>query len=172
MTAAPGFPFDGDTCFACRKTGLVAPGERPYQNDPLAKAGFQTTLCGDCAAFFYRGGYRLVGLVQSLVLQDRELTREINNHGPMFARALEEAHVTLKERFLVMNPIIENLFTYHPPTDIQREKYERIREAAKMLAYEIDAACEPGPDRTAAMRHVREAVMTANASIATNNAQY
>ena len=67
---------------------------------------------------------------------------------------------------------IEELFTYHAPSGDQPERYKRIREAAKALAYEIDRSCPPGPDRTAAIRHIREAVMTANASIATNNAQY
>ena len=67
---------------------------------------------------------------------------------------------------------IEILFTYHAPTLEQTESYKRIRKAAMELAREIDRSCPGGPDRTAAVRHVREAVMTANASIATNNAQY
>lgn len=71
-----------------------------------------------------------------------------------------------------MEDVIETLFTYHAPTPEQQEKYRQIREAAKSLARCIDACCDPGPDRTAAIRHVREAVFTANASIATGNAQY
>ena len=67
---------------------------------------------------------------------------------------------------------IEELFTYHAPTGDQPERYLRIREAGKALARVIDECCPPGPDRTAAVRHIREAVMTANASIATGNAQY
>lgn len=65
---------------------------------------------------------------------------------------------------------IDVLFTYHPPVGDQVERYQRIREAGKALAREIHASCAGGPDRTAAIRKVREAVMTANASIATNNA--
>jgi hypothetical protein len=65
---------------------------------------------------------------------------------------------------------IEILFTYHAPSGGQPERYVRIREAGKALARTIQAECEPGPDRTAAIRKVREAVMTANASIATHNA--
>lgn len=68
--------------------------------------------------------------------------------------------------------VIEEIFTYHAPTPEQVEKYQRIRDKAKELARVIDECCEPGPDRTAAVRKVREAVMTANASIATGNAQY
>lgn len=72
----------------------------------------------------------------------------------------------------MVSEVIENIFTYHAPTASQVVKYQEIREAAKALVYVIDRNCEPGPDRTAAVRHVREAVMTANQSIATNNAQY
>lgn len=71
-----------------------------------------------------------------------------------------------------LNPVLEDIFTYHAPSPEQAEKYVRIRQAAKFLAYVIDKECEPGADRTAAIRHLREAVMTANASIATNNTEY
>jgi len=67
---------------------------------------------------------------------------------------------------------IEELFTYHAPGPAQQVAYLNIREGAKALARTIDFACPPGPDRTTAIRKLREAVMMANASIATNNAQY
>lgn len=67
---------------------------------------------------------------------------------------------------------IEELFTYHKPTDDQAHQYLRIREAAKDLVRVIDREVPSGPDRTAAVRKIREAVMTANAAIATGNAQY
>ena len=67
---------------------------------------------------------------------------------------------------------IEELFTYHKPTPEQEQAYRQIRDAGKALARCIDHWCPAGPDRTAAVRSIREAVMTANASIATGNAQY
>lgn len=67
---------------------------------------------------------------------------------------------------------IEELFTYHSPTPEQQLAYLVILEGAKSLARIIDRNCPPGPDRTTAVRKLREAVMTANASIATGNAQY
>ena len=70
------------------------------------------------------------------------------------------------------DPIIENIFTYHAPTPEQQEKYLRLRAKAKEMAYVIHECCEPGPDRTHAMRQLRESVMTANQSIATHNAIY
>jgi len=68
--------------------------------------------------------------------------------------------------------VIEELFTYHAPTEEQKVAYVTIRNAAKNLVHKIDQLCPGGPDRTTAVRKVREAVMTANASIATNNAIY
>jgi len=67
---------------------------------------------------------------------------------------------------------IERLFTYHQPTPAQEQSYLEIRSAAKDLVRIIDRHCPPGPDRTTAVRKIREGVMTANASIATQNAQY
>ena len=66
--------------------------------------------------------------------------------------------------------VIAELFTYHPPTPEQVELYVQIRTAGESLARVIHVCCPGGPDRTAAIRKVREAVMTANASIATDNA--
>lgn len=65
--------------------------------------------------------------------------------------------------------IIEDLFQYHPPTPEQAEKYRRINEATKAAALVIHQECPPSPDRTAAMRLLREARMTANSSIATKS---
>lgn len=63
---------------------------------------------------------------------------------------------------------IENWFRYHPPKGDQAERYERIRASAKDLAMVI-AECTPlSADQTAALRQLRQCVMTANASIACN----
>ena len=61
---------------------------------------------------------------------------------------------------------IEELFTYHKPTPQQELAYIQIREDAKRLARTIDQNCPGGPDRTAAIRKLRECVMTASAAIA------
>ena len=63
---------------------------------------------------------------------------------------------------------VEEWFTYHAPTPEQVVKYEQIRNLARDLAYRIIANCPPSADRTAALRKLRECVMTANASIACN----
>lgn len=61
---------------------------------------------------------------------------------------------------------IEHVFKYHAPTPEQLPKYERLRAAAKAFAQVIEEETPPCADQSAALRHVREAVMTANASIA------
>jgi len=58
-------------------------------------------------------------------------------------------------------------FTYHPPDESAKAKYESIRRQALILAKVILVDTPPGADQTAAIRKVREAVMTANAAIAT-----
>lgn len=61
---------------------------------------------------------------------------------------------------------IKKVFTYQPPKPGQPEKYHAIREAAKSLALVILDNSPICADQTAAIRKVREAVMTANAAIA------
>lgn len=62
---------------------------------------------------------------------------------------------------------IENWFAHHPPKDMTAiNAYHAIREAGKALAYAIMEHAPAGADQTAAIRKVREAVMTANAAIA------
>lgn len=61
---------------------------------------------------------------------------------------------------------ILDVFSYHAPKADQPERYERIRAKARELAEEIVEVCPPSADRTAAIRKLRECVMTANASIA------
>ena len=65
-----------------------------------------------------------------------------------------------------MDERIENWFTYHAPTPEQVECYNNLREAAKTFAYAIIANTPPSADQTAALRLLRESVMTANAAIA------
>lgn len=61
---------------------------------------------------------------------------------------------------------VENWFTYHAPASEQLPNYQAIREAGRRLAIAIIANAPASADRTAAIRRVREAVMTANAAIA------
>ena len=61
---------------------------------------------------------------------------------------------------------IDNWFTYHSPTADDQVGYVAIRVASKALAETIVKHTPSSADQSAAIRLLREAVMTANASIA------
>jgi anti-sigma factor RsiW len=61
---------------------------------------------------------------------------------------------------------VDHWFTHHPPTTEQVASYLAVRDAGRALAHAIIDHCPASADRSAAFRKVREAVMTANASIA------
>lgn len=63
---------------------------------------------------------------------------------------------------------LENIFTYHAPTDAQKVTYELIRNEAKNLAGTILQECPQSRERSLAMTKVEEAVMWANSAIARN----
>jgi len=61
---------------------------------------------------------------------------------------------------------LENVFSYHAPRPEQLPKYDALRSAAKVFAQAIVDNTLACADQTAALRKVREAVMTANAAVA------
>lgn len=61
---------------------------------------------------------------------------------------------------------LDHVFKYHAPSPDQLPKYEALRSSAKAFAETIMRNVPPSADRTAALRKVREAVMTANSAIA------
>lgn len=61
---------------------------------------------------------------------------------------------------------LENWFSYHRPEPDQPAKYEAIRDAARDFASVVIENTPASADQSAAIRKIREAVMTANASIA------
>ena len=67
---------------------------------------------------------------------------------------------------MITDDQLTNWFQYHAPQPGQPEKYEAIRAAGLAMARVILAQTPPSADRAAAIRQVREAVMTANAAIA------
>lgn len=61
---------------------------------------------------------------------------------------------------------VDQLFHYHPPTKVTIPKYEAINAASLALAKVILETCPDCADRSAAIRWVTLARMSANASIA------
>jgi hypothetical protein len=61
---------------------------------------------------------------------------------------------------------LRDIFTYHAPDADQQVAYEKLRNAAYDFAVALVELTAPSPDQSAALRKLRECVMTANASIA------
>lgn len=67
---------------------------------------------------------------------------------------------------LISESDLENWFTFHKVQEGQAEKYEAIRAAAKEFAKVVVRHTPASADQTTAIRKIREAVYTANGSIA------
>jgi len=80
----------------------------------------------------------------------------------------EVSHLTWLgvNRNMITDLDLDNWFQYHAPTGTQQDRYVAIRNAGKNLAKVILDSTPSSADQTAAIRKVREAVMTANAAIA------
>ena len=72
----------------------------------------------------------------------------------------------------ITNVSIEQLFTYHTPDESQLENLKIVRATAKLMAYVLDSSVPVCADQAAAMRLLRECVMTANAAIVLNGQGY
>jgi hypothetical protein len=63
---------------------------------------------------------------------------------------------------------LRSMFTYHAPKGDQTVRYSVIRDEAFKMAKTINENVPDCADKTAAIRKLRECVMTANAAIAIN----
>lgn len=61
---------------------------------------------------------------------------------------------------------LDNWFSHHAPKQEDIAKFQAIRDAAHNLAEIILENTPSSADQTTAIRHVRDAVMTANCAIA------
>jgi hypothetical protein len=66
----------------------------------------------------------------------------------------------------ILSMNLDDVFSYHAPEGDQPQRYEALRTAAKTFAAVILEQTPACADQSAALRKVREAVMTANAAIA------
>ncbi len=64
------------------------------------------------------------------------------------------------------NEQIDNTFTYHRPFGDQPQKYEALRNMAKMLATLIQGSCPESREKSVAFTKLQECAQMANASIA------
>lgn len=65
----------------------------------------------------------------------------------------------------ISEAILDDIFLYHAPTPEQVAHMEVIRKAARVFAGVMVAHSPSCPDQTAALRKLREAVMTINQGI-------
>lgn len=71
-------------------------------------------------------------------------------------------------RCMTDSEILAELFKYHPPTADTLPKFAAINQAAKNFAEIVLQNCPSSADRSAAIRSIRDARMTANAAVALN----
>lgn len=90
--------------------------------------------------------------------------------GRQHIAEVAEVMKTNGERFRREEESLIAAFTYHAPTPAQVVSLQRINEAAHALAHMILLEVPPCADRSAAIRLVREARMTANAGIVLDGA--
>lgn len=60
---------------------------------------------------------------------------------------------------------VHDMFLYHPWDDKQKERGDLVRAALINAVLAIIAAVPPGPDRSVAIRKIREARMDCNSAI-------
>jgi hypothetical protein len=65
-----------------------------------------------------------------------------------------------------LDKVLENNFTYHPPSNTAAESYKNLRDQAKLLAYRFKDLVPDGRERLLAMTKLEEAIFWANAGIA------
>lgn len=61
---------------------------------------------------------------------------------------------------------LDNWFMYHKPEGDQADRYEKLRAAGKAFAEVVLSLTPSSADQAVAIRKIREAVYSANASIA------
>jgi hypothetical protein len=64
--------------------------------------------------------------------------------------------------------VLEELFSYHPPTPHTLPKFQAINQAAKNFAEIVLQNCPHGADRSITINAIRKARMFANAAISLN----
>lgn len=68
---------------------------------------------------------------------------------------------------------LDNWFGYHPPTSQEViSAHEQIREEFGTLAKNMNHLLPEGPDKTVALRAIRDAAMQCNAAVACAQAVY
>jgi hypothetical protein len=96
-----------------------------------------------------------------------KLHREFNDAAEIRIRSMETGKQQVQaDPKRPLREKLDEIFKYHAPDSDQQVAYEKLRTEAKQFAKAIIELTPACADQTAAIRLVREAVMTANAAIA------
>lgn len=63
---------------------------------------------------------------------------------------------------------VDRVFTYHSPFGTQPQRYQAVRDAAKLFANVVNDSCPDSREKSLAMTAIQEASMWSNAAIAIN----
>jgi hypothetical protein len=136
---SPGLSGKGAGLPSVRNLG-TAP--HPANGSGLSNQTYEQFVCAGCG----------------LAIDKSDVSMGHSEHCPFWGSA----------RFARVNKsTLHELFRYHSPTGEQQEQYQELRKAAYEFANVILTLTPVCQDQQVALRKVREAVMTANAAIAT-----
>lgn len=76
--------------------------------------------------------------------------------------------INLNQATTISDEELKDVMTYHPWTQEQIEKGDKVRSVLGEAVKVIIENCPPSPDRSIAIRKLREARMDANSSITHN----
>jgi hypothetical protein len=63
---------------------------------------------------------------------------------------------------------LDKAFTYHQPKDDQPDRYQKLRDEGRGLAFDIIHLCPASRETSLALTKLEECIMWANAAIARN----
>jgi len=89
---------------------------------------------------------------------------ELNGHDLIII--IRKKILNKRKKMQTKNELLEKNFSYHSPTLEKQEKYVKLREKAKELAYLITELCPESRERSLAITGIEQSIMWANASVA------
>jgi hypothetical protein len=160
----------GEKCGMCWRAGNSTPAthkvgeEIPHDDPNQMRHNFTQYVCCEHFKQIF-GGHAAPCAAREEVMGKAESELEIVGK-PQGITGAATPNAAAQQNAHAQGFDVDHLFTYHPPTPDQLERYESIRAAARVFAHVILLNTKPSADQAAAIRLLRECVMTGNASIA------
>jgi len=103
-------------------------------------------------------------MARDAVLAESRQNQKATPETTQWTAGERAAHAELRPEPLTLANV-EDAFQYHPWSLHQEEAGDQVREALVMAAKVILRVVPPGPDRSVALRKLREARMDSNSAI-------